>query len=120
LEIELCDSPPKLSGSHAPILAIMALDGYARVPGNLTRLSSSSTRTHHPKDLPQNMYITVIRFDKYTPNIKRKSLQNLLYISKLKFYMIERVVIISSSDSTQSASLITTLGNIKPFYRENI
>jgi hypothetical protein len=34
-----CDGPPKLSGPHAPILALMASDGYARVPGNLTRLS---------------------------------------------------------------------------------
>ena len=34
-----CGNPPKLSGPHAPILASMASDGYARVPGNLTRLS---------------------------------------------------------------------------------
>jgi hypothetical protein len=34
-----CGSPPKLSGPRAPILALMASDGYARVPGNLTRLS---------------------------------------------------------------------------------
>jgi hypothetical protein len=37
-----CDNPPKLSGPHAPILALMASDCYACVPGNLT-LSSSST-----------------------------------------------------------------------------
>jgi hypothetical protein len=57
-----CDSPPKSSGPHAPIFARMASDGYARVLGNLTRLSSSSTGTHHPKDLPQNMYIIVSAF----------------------------------------------------------
>jgi hypothetical protein len=34
-----CGSPPKLSGPRAPILALTASDGYARVPGNLTRLS---------------------------------------------------------------------------------
>jgi hypothetical protein len=34
-----CGSPPKLSGPRAPILALMASDGYARVLGNLTRLS---------------------------------------------------------------------------------
>jgi hypothetical protein len=34
-----CGSPRKLSGPRAPILALMASDGYARVPGNLTRLS---------------------------------------------------------------------------------
>jgi hypothetical protein len=38
-----CDSPPKLSGPHAPILVIMASDCYAYVSGNLTRLSSSLT-----------------------------------------------------------------------------
>jgi hypothetical protein len=38
-----CDSPPKSSGSHALILALMASNIYACVPGNLTRLSSSST-----------------------------------------------------------------------------
>jgi hypothetical protein len=45
----------------------MAFDGCARVPGNLTRLSSSPTGTHHPKDLPHNRYITVITFDTVTP-----------------------------------------------------
>jgi hypothetical protein len=39
----ICDSPPKLPGPHVPILALMTSDCYARVPGNLTRLSSSST-----------------------------------------------------------------------------
>jgi hypothetical protein len=28
-----CDGPPKLSGPHAPIFAIMDSDGYARIPG---------------------------------------------------------------------------------------
>ena len=68
-----CDSPPKLSGPHAPILALMASDGCARVPGNLTRLSSSPTGTHHPKDLPHNRYITVITFDTHTLEIERKT-----------------------------------------------
>jgi ribonuclease HI len=69
----LCDSPPKLSGPHAPILALQASDGCARVPGNLTRLSSSPTGTHHPKDLPHNRYITVITFDTHTLEIERKT-----------------------------------------------
>jgi hypothetical protein len=47
-------------------LPLTASDGCAHVLGNLTRLSSSSTRTHHPKDLPHNMYITVITFDTHT------------------------------------------------------
>jgi hypothetical protein len=37
-----CGSPSKLSGPRAPILALMASDGYARVSGNLTRISSST------------------------------------------------------------------------------
>ena len=72
-ETEVCDSPPKLSGPHAPILALLASDGCARVPGNLTRLSSSPTGTHHPKDLPHNRYITVITFDTHTLEIERKT-----------------------------------------------
>jgi hypothetical protein len=68
-----CDSPPKLSDPHAPILALLASDGCARVPGNLTRLSSSLTGTHHPKDLPHNRYITVITFDTHTLKIERKT-----------------------------------------------
>jgi hypothetical protein len=60
---QYCDSPPKLSSPHAPILALLALDCYARVPSNLKRLSSSSTWTHHPKDLPHNRHITVTTFD---------------------------------------------------------
>jgi hypothetical protein len=60
------DNPSKLSGPHAPILALMASDCYACVPSNLTRLSSSSTLTHHPKDLPHNRYIAVITFDTHT------------------------------------------------------
>jgi hypothetical protein len=68
-----CDSPPKLSGPHVPILALMASDGFARVPGNLTRLSSSPTGTHHPKDLPHNRYIIVITFDTHTLEIERKT-----------------------------------------------
>jgi hypothetical protein len=68
-----CDSPPNLSGSHAPILALMAFDGCACVPGNLTRLSSSQTGTHHPKDLLHNRYITVITFDTHTLEIERKT-----------------------------------------------
>jgi hypothetical protein len=47
-------------------LPLTTLDGCARVPGNLTRLSSSSTRTHHPKDLAHNRYITAITFDTRT------------------------------------------------------
>jgi hypothetical protein len=70
---QACDSPPKLSGPHAPILALMASDGCARVPGNLLRLSSSPTETHHPKDLPHNRYITVITFDTHTLEIERKT-----------------------------------------------
>jgi hypothetical protein len=73
LRVVPCDSPPKLSGPHAPILALMASDGCARVPGNLTRLSSSPTGTHHPKDLPHNRYITVITFDTHTLEIERKT-----------------------------------------------
>jgi hypothetical protein len=69
----LCDSPPKLSGPRAPILALMASGGCARVPSNLTRLSSSPTGTHHPKDLPHNRYITVITFDTHTLEIERKT-----------------------------------------------
>jgi hypothetical protein len=38
-----CDSPPKLSGPHALIVALMASECYECVPSNLTRLSSSST-----------------------------------------------------------------------------
>jgi hypothetical protein len=68
-----CDSPPKLSGPHAPILTLLASDGCARVPGNLTRLSSSPTGTHHPKDLPHNMFIIVITFDTHTLEIERKT-----------------------------------------------
>jgi hypothetical protein len=70
---QACDSPPKLSGPHAPILALMASDGCARVPGNLTRLSSSLTGTHHPKDLPHNMYITIITFDTHILEIEQKT-----------------------------------------------
>jgi hypothetical protein len=68
-----CDSPPKLSGPRAPILALMASGGCARVPGNLTRLSSSPTGTHHPKDHPHNRYITVITFDTHTLEIEQKT-----------------------------------------------
>jgi hypothetical protein len=68
-----CDNPPKLSGPHAPILALLASDGYAHVPGNLTRLSSSPIGTHHPKDLPHNRYIAVITFDTHTLEIERKT-----------------------------------------------
>jgi hypothetical protein len=68
-----CDSPPKLSGPHAPILALLASDGCACVPDNLTRLSSSPTGTPHPKDLPHNRYITVITFDTHTLEIERKT-----------------------------------------------
>jgi hypothetical protein len=69
--IPRCDNPPKLLGPHEPILALLASDGYARVPGNLTRLSSLPTGTHHPKDFPHNRYITVITFDTHTLEIER-------------------------------------------------
>jgi hypothetical protein len=52
-------------------LPLTASDGYAHVPGKLTRLSSSSTQTHHLKDLPHNMYITVITFDTHTHTLRR-------------------------------------------------
>jgi hypothetical protein len=35
-------------------LPLTASDGYARVPCNLTRLSSSTTWTHYPRDLPHS------------------------------------------------------------------
>jgi hypothetical protein len=98
-----CDSPPKLSGPHAPTLALMASGGCARVSGNLTRLSSSPTRTHHPKDLPHNRYITVITFDTHTLEIERKTFTKYTLHSELKFYMVERDVSITSPDSTRSA-----------------
>jgi hypothetical protein len=80
-----CDSSPKLSGPHAPILALLASDGCAQVPGNLTRLSSSPTRTHHPKDLPHNRYITVIIFDTHTLEIERKTFTKYTLHSRTKF-----------------------------------
>jgi hypothetical protein len=58
-------------------LPLTASDGYSRVRGNLTRLSSSSTRTRHPNDLPHNMYITVITFNTHTSEIEQKTLQNI-------------------------------------------
>jgi hypothetical protein len=89
-------------------LPLTASDGYAHVPGNLIRLSSSSTRTHHPKDLPHNMYITVITFDTHTHFGDRAEdfTKYTFTIPDLKFYIIERVVIITGPDSTQVHELI--------------
>jgi hypothetical protein len=86
-------------------LPLTTSDGCAHVLGNLTRLSSSSTQTHHPKDLQHNMYITVITFDTHTHfgDSAEDFTKHIFTIPNLKFYIIERVVIITSPNSTQSA-----------------
>jgi hypothetical protein len=44
------------------------------------------------------MYIAVITFDAHTSKIERKALQTFFTFSKLKFYMLERVIFITSPD----------------------
>jgi hypothetical protein len=86
-EFGQCGSPPMLSGPHAPIFAIMASDVYARIPGNLTRLSGvQQLELIIPRISHIHAYYS--NHIRYTPG---------------SFTCLERVIFITSPDRTQSA-----------------